>query len=450
MCSNTSNKKLRHINCPDWASLHGSLVHLLLDKLLEPIDHVRFAAVCKEWRAVSKDYNEAKQRWCKKRLLPMLLISSAESKEKLELYSIAEKKVYSNIKLPLPCRKSRRCWLQPRQRWLVDRSRCSRRKEVPPIHLPRLQFNHGYKYPSGKAQQLTSSKVILSGDPTLNPDSFLVLAINGHKNGHNVYSIEGLNSDWVYWKFAYGCTDAIVYKSQVYSITAQRCLNLLDVDKAITNRFLPQTYSPSEKFYLVESIQGYMLLVQRDMESKKNVNNDLHQKLWTNSFVVHKIGFKKRDVKLDRGKLVFDVEEPPLYTGDGDRSQYFKLFEVESIRDEVLFVGDNYSFSVLASDYPGCQPNSIYYTDDSMETPLHEGYSTYDCSDGRGRSFGRRGRGGYKGPQADLQLVGDAPYDMGIFNLADKSITPLCSSLSHSKTNVRPPFWTIPPFSGLC
>ncbi|KAL6186759.1 hypothetical protein ACLB2K_042878 [Fragaria x ananassa] len=116
--------------------------------------------------------------------------------------------------------------------------------------------------------------------------------------------------------------------------------------------------------------------VQRDMEPKKNVNNDLHQKLWTNSFVVYKIGFKKSNVKLDRGKPVFDVEEPSLYTGDGDRSNYFKLFEVESIGDEVLFVGDNYSFSVLASDYPGCQPNSIYYTDDFMETPLHEGYST--------------------------------------------------------------------------
>ncbi|PRQ40647.1 hypothetical protein RchiOBHm_Chr4g0438331 [Rosa chinensis] len=48
------------------------------------------------------------------------------------------------------------------------------------------------------------------------------------------------------------------------------------------------------------------------------------------------------------------------------------------------------------------------------------------------------------------ELAGEAPYDMGVFNLADKSITPLCYSLNHSERNVQPPFWTIPPFNGLC
>ncbi|XP_004298372.1 PREDICTED: uncharacterized protein LOC101311567 [Fragaria vesca subsp. vesca] len=184
-CSNTSNEKLCHIDCPDWASLHGALVYLLLDKLLEPIDHVRFAAVCKEWRAVSKDYNEAKQRWCKKRLLPMLLISSAESEEKLELFSISERKVYCNIELPSPCRKSRRCFGPNHDSggWLIvvdlvegelpylDLTLVNPfRKEVPPIHLPRLRpCCSQFKYLSGQGL-----KVIVSGDPILNPDSFVV------------------------------------------------------------------------------------------------------------------------------------------------------------------------------------------------------------------------------------------------------------------------------------
>ncbi|XP_004298377.1 PREDICTED: F-box protein At2g17690-like [Fragaria vesca subsp. vesca] len=426
-----SNKKLCHIDCPDWASLHGALVYLLLDKLLEPIDHVRFAAVCKEWGAVSEDYNEAKHRWCKKRLLPMLLISSAESEEKLELYSIAERKVYSNIELALPYRKSMRCFGSNHDSggWLivVDIVEAESpylditlvnpfRKEVPPIHLPRLVPGSPFNYLSEQGL-----KVILSGDPTLNPDSFVVLAIIPYTD--NVSYIKGLNSVWVFWGYGFGSTDAIVNKSKIYSVSRGhgfgRRILFLDVDQAKTNMFyLPEPLFRSPgKLYLVESAQGDLLLVQRVMEPKKNVNGLHHNKeLWTSSFVIHKATFIKRDEKVDGPCSPLRLRGCSLILGDGDRSAAVQLNQVESIGDEVLFVGNNYSFSVLASDYPGtCQPNSIYYTDDSME----------------------------------IELDGDAPYDMGIFNLADKSITPLCSSLNHSKRIIQPPFWTIPPFSGL-
>ncbi|CAB4270984.1 unnamed protein product [Prunus armeniaca] len=44
---------------PEWASLPLLVVFLVLDKLMEPIDHVRFAAVCKEWSCLAKDYNRS-------------------------------------------------------------------------------------------------------------------------------------------------------------------------------------------------------------------------------------------------------------------------------------------------------------------------------------------------------------------------------------------------------
>ncbi|KAL6190134.1 hypothetical protein ACLB2K_036533 [Fragaria x ananassa] len=49
---------------------------------------------------------------------------------------------------------------------------------------------------------------------------------------------------------------------------------------------------------------------------------------------------------------------------DADGSMV-KHVEVETIGDEALFLGKNYSFSLSASKFPGCQPNSIYYTGDS-------------------------------------------------------------------------------------
>lgn len=48
---------------------------------------------------------------------------------------------------------------------------------------------------------------------------------------------------------------------------------------------------------------------------------------------------------------------------DDDNGFVVGEVEVQSIVDDALFLGDNSpSVSVLASYYPGCQPNCIYFT----------------------------------------------------------------------------------------
>ncbi|VVA14624.1 PREDICTED: F-box [Prunus dulcis] len=84
----------------------STLVFFVLDKMLEPIDHVHFAAVCKEWRALAKDYNHATQRW--RQLLPMLMIPTRSQEIKRRIYSVAEGKMY-NIELPVPYNDKRCC-----------------------------------------------------------------------------------------------------------------------------------------------------------------------------------------------------------------------------------------------------------------------------------------------------------------------------------------------------
>lgn len=39
------------------------------------------------------------------------------------------------------------------------------------------------------------------------------------------------------------------------------------------------------------------------------------------------------------------------------------------LADEALFLGHGHSMSVKASDFPGCRPNSIYFTDDFLDFP---------------------------------------------------------------------------------
>uniref|UniRef100_A0A2N9F324 KIB1-4 beta-propeller domain-containing protein n=1 Tax=Fagus sylvatica TaxID=28930 RepID=A0A2N9F324_FAGSY len=44
---------------PDWAYLPVPILCSILDKLPEPIDHLWFGAVCKQWYSVSKDLDES-------------------------------------------------------------------------------------------------------------------------------------------------------------------------------------------------------------------------------------------------------------------------------------------------------------------------------------------------------------------------------------------------------
>lgn len=78
------------------------IVFLILDKLLEAMDHVRFAVVCKQWLALAKDYNHSTQRWHQSKIPPMLFIPR---ENRGVLYSLSEGKVYSinaqSIQFPL-------------------------------------------------------------------------------------------------------------------------------------------------------------------------------------------------------------------------------------------------------------------------------------------------------------------------------------------------------------
>ena len=81
-----------------------------------------------------------------------------------------------------------------------------------------------------------------------------------------------------------------------------------------------------------------------------------------------------------RGKLLmvvrymewFNIDEPEegrettdayVYELDFDKQTWV---ENETLGDDVaLFMGDSTSISVLASDFPGCKPNCIYFTHDT-------------------------------------------------------------------------------------
>ncbi|VVA23772.1 PREDICTED: F-box [Prunus dulcis] len=130
-----------------------------------------------------------------------------------------------------------------------------------------------------------------------------------------------------------------------------------------------------------------MLHVRRILKPKEGRDGDL----LTDSFKVYKVVFDDKD-----GSIVHQVE-------------------VESIGDEALVVGDNHSAPVLASNFPGCQPNSVHYTKDLLKR---------QHPDGR-------------------------PFDMAVNNLENETSTRFYSPNCWHK-GMPLAAWICPQFNGLC
>lgn len=87
---------------------------------------------------------------------------------------------------------------------------------------------------------------------------------------------------------------------------------------------------------------------------------------------------------------------------------------VRGLENKVLFVGNNSTLCVPTSEVPGCKVNSIYFTDDCVESYL------------------------------DLDFLDDPKggEDMGVYNLENKSIVPHFSGISFSC--ITAPLWVFP------
>ncbi|XP_034686608.1 F-box protein SKIP23-like [Vitis riparia] len=87
-----------------------------------------------------------------------------------------------------------------------------------------------------------------------------------------------------------------------------------------------------------------------------------------------------------------------------------KWVEMESLGDQVVFLGGNHSMSLRVGDCPGCVKDSIYFTDSYWER-VDEDYS-------------------YGG------------HDMGYYNLRDRSVKPFYDT---HRCKMKPiPFWLVP------
>uniref|UniRef100_A0A7N0T6B0 F-box protein n=1 Tax=Kalanchoe fedtschenkoi TaxID=63787 RepID=A0A7N0T6B0_KALFE len=358
----------------NWSDLPVDIAHLILDRLPEVVEHVRFSVACKHWYAISKQYQQQLQHrllYCR-RALPMLLVPSPKAPTKPDPPKLCALswlgKYYQNLNHPLPFAGFRYCgssngWLATQNEDFTFTLLYPFAGELLTIHLPVL---YGPSI-SGKHDRFTS-KLIVS--PASTPDDFTVVAIYGDegklaiiKSGEEYWFRLNRISDLYY-------TDILFYADNIYALAQNFQMVRLNIDlrppqfKIVHQRV---EYAQGGMTYLVESSSSELFLLEKCLRflpvnrgdgSKDHEDVDdeyVYPRRWiTKSFSVYKL-------KLDKS------------TGD-----VMERIETKSLDGDAFFVGDNASVSFPATCFPGCKSNCIYFTDCYMYNDYNEPFGSED------------------------------------------------------------------------
>ncbi|KAK3037210.1 hypothetical protein RJ639_030103 [Escallonia herrerae] len=375
-----------------WAWLPRELFDLILDRLVEFTDYVRFCSVCKPWRLIALGEDESdsgyhrlhRQRLCIlkscRNKLPMMVIPTKHNADDLRsFYSIVDGKLY-DIPLPLPCETR---FFGSSHGWLFTKEKSLAITLINPLSGKTILLPE-FKDPWGKYQPWLDKnydkfpgKAILSSDPCLNPSSYEIVVIYLGSMDLAVFR-SGDNA----WKFLtlrrqYFFCDVLYYKGLLHAVNHFGEMVCIEdgTDKVVVEPAIPPPDFTT--IHLVESHQGDLLMVWRFL----NDNQD-NTKCKTVDFKVFKL----------------------LRSYDQARPMWV---QIESIGDQALFLGDNHAVCVLTSEFPRCKPNSIYYTEHYFD---ELGYAPCGTDD-----------------------------DNGVFNLAKYVPDP-----SHKP--LLPPIWIVPSF----
>ncbi|XVE80051.1 hypothetical protein DITRI_Ditri14bG0108000 [Diplodiscus trichospermus] len=259
---------------PDWEYLPKPGLFIVLEKLDSPHNVVRFGAVSRHWHSVFNTFLDIK-RCSNPNRVPMLLIPTKKSDTKRKLYSLQVKAKISSIELH---QSNIRRFCGSCFGWLatVDENMAitlsNPFKDGVSIDLPQLEFS-----PKGKPAeyQYAIQKVVLSADPSLHPNSYVVVVI--YSNYCNLAFYQSWEYTWIYLdKDVKLVTDIVFYKSLVYVIGHRNDAVSFDVNGSFAEgsrspklkTIVPKEVrlgSYSDRAYLVESSEGNLYSIHREL-----------------------------------------------------------------------------------------------------------------------------------------------------------------------------------------
>nr|XP_011470415.1 PREDICTED: F-box protein At2g26160-like [Fragaria vesca subsp. vesca] len=377
----------------DWSQLPKNLLNSVLGRLELLGDYLRFSIVCKPWYWVAKDNKNifATRQSCHPP--PMLLINT-DNEDTWKVYNVMDNKLL-DMEVRLPNTRfcgSSKGWLIYVEKnnyaiTLVNpffRVRGRREKQNSLIHLPPLlpPINDFYR----QHFDYLVHKVVISADPLLNANECIVVVIT-EPFSQLAFIRLGKDSTWTFvdWRHrARGFCEVVFLEGKLYGVQCDNRVLSCEINsrfhsglKIVARSFLINW----TKNYLVYLNEKGLLLVHR------LIVKDEDGRPRTVKFVIYKLNFNKR-----------------------------KWIEINTLGDVALFVGDNSSFSVTASSFRGCLPNSVYFSHDSNS-------------------------------QEEV-LGADGPHDFGVYDFENKRFLTIdavhVSTLA--KLSKQPPIWIVPTF----
>ncbi|OWM84707.1 hypothetical protein CDL15_Pgr027494 [Punica granatum] len=425
---------------PDWTLLPKDVFGLVLDKLVDISDRVRTASVCKPWLSIAQDHS---MRWLKPAptQLPMLLVPTDDnSTTHRGLYCVDGNRVLGS-RLHIPY--SKRC-CGSSHGWLIFAEEdlaltlfnpfSQETIHLPPITRVPTSEEIGESYYS---HEYEIRKAVLSKDPSLAPNDYEVLALYGFCDARLALFQSGENS-WVYLKQEnyeeYYFEDIIYYQGHRLALGSKCCVYKVlvsvvsDGEGIIRLGCIKRLKSRAEQSYIVDCGDSLMW-IDRFYVQSDYIGDDDDDDLGSSEDDAddHQDSTDEddhdQDSSNDRATGYFEIDGK-LYTYISDihhLTSSFKVCQMKSIEGNIelvesdqldgraLFLGHNHSCWILASDFPGCRPNCIYYMDDWME--------------------------------AAYQPLG--AIDIGVFSLEDQCTRPLYVP-TPKQWELPPPIWIVP------
>lgn len=313
-----------------WSELLVHLLEDIADRLLIA-DYIRFGSVCKSWRMVflGNPY--------KKLLPPGLIARNKGCAQTCNFYSLVEKRVYDfPLWMPhelLDIRGSCFGWLIT-SLWkdglifvhLLNPFCSDNHRQI--IHLPPLNFTAKHNI------NALSSKIVISANPTLVPNNYVVLARFSYRRF--IY-IKAGGKAWksLVWENS-GCICDFTYSNktkQFYAVDRTGAAVAIEIDA-----------NP-------DSVDQSVKMTQVAASNHKHPGLDMYlvasssAELW----LVYQESF------YSKMESIFHVYKLDQITGG--------WIPILSLLDQTMFLGFHNSTCLSASEVPACKPNCIYFTD---------------------------------------------------------------------------------------
>ncbi|XP_058211427.1 putative F-box protein At5g55150 [Rhododendron vialii] len=381
----------------NWAELLEDLLVGIAKQIPALEDFVAFGGVCRSWRLVAIKHNfKGSQQ------TPWLMLSEQEGEE-----NTSERRIVSLTKggmvrkLALPGARGKRCFES--LGWFITVSEHGEMELLHPfsqaqIPLPHINtFKYYVKNGSMEDNFIFIRKAVLS----YSPDDAL-----GNKD-HVVMVIYGGRGWLGFWRPGYKAWttietrlaafyDIVYYNGRFYGADAAGSIFACDVGgpNETVARFvgkIPHKFLIDKRPYIVASEAGLLMVVRDGCLAGYGDDPDFDCD------------------NMDESRIDYGAKEFTLFAVDLNNGGWT---EKKSLGDKALFLGDNASISVQASEFLRIKANCIYYTDDCWEA-----YKSFKPGGGK---------------------------DMGIYNLEDGSRMPYYGRESFS--SICPPIWVNPSF----